>query len=696
MKAENPDNYPSITDAEAKLARWDTEASRYLSKWHPQAKEDIAFRHGHQWTRSDEQMMNGSTDDDEDGRPRSPRPMVTFNRINSLVNATYGAIIHNPMGISFIERAQTPEDEGISKHVMLSSAASYFRDLPVWSAETEERDSCLDMLSCGIGVQQMMAETEITGQVELMGRRIDPLTVAWDTRAKAMGLTDRRWHYRKAALSEDEMQDEFGGVPAPRASDDASSSPATPEQPGVESEDNYEVKHWQWFESEKFKTVITMEGKVDLSLRELKDLKEHEDYIFADEAAAEMVGRRRVYWEAFTHGGTIMRIQKIPVKSFTYLFLTGIRDDETGLWYGMVRDAKDPQRWANKFLSLFIWVVATSGKGIIAEEGAFPNAQDAQRDWANPAVITEAVKGAVSGGQIMPKPESKLPPSAHEILAFCNAAVREVTGISLEIIAQQMNDQSGVVEESRKAAAMAVVAWAFASLRDYYRMHGYLLLRFIAEYIEPERLVKVVDSSGQAQFKPFTYEEATYEVEVDEIPMSPNKRAEIHRTLVAYAPIVTQPDILPGFKMEYLAQMAESSGLPAENVRRLKQAMSPPPDPMAEEAKAVQLETGKAELRKLIAEEVKLQAAALLDVAKAKETGQDAETAQRIAQTEIEQKVIEGNLKLQLQERKADQELQKGTMKLQMDDARNRQALQHQYDQQQLRAAEPSKNGDSE
>jgi len=695
MKADNPDGYPSLRDAEATLALRRSEATRYLNGWHVQAKEDIAFRHGHQWGKEDAALMNGG-DDDEDGRGRLVRPMVTFNRINSLVNATYGAMIHNPMGISYIQRAQTPEDEQISKHVLLSSAALYFREQPLWDAPTQERDSALDMLTCGIGVQQLMAETEITGQVELMGRRIDPLSVGWDTRAKAMGLTDRRWHFRKAMLSREEMDEEFGGVPEARASDEPSSTPAGPEEPGVESDDNFEVLHWQWFESEKFKSVLTMEGPQDISLRDLKGLKEGEDYVYEDEFSAQQVKRRRVYWEAFTHGGTIMRIRKIPVGAFTYLFLTGIRDDENGYWYGMVRDAKDPQRWANKFLSLFIWVVATSGKGIIAEEGAFPNAQDAQRDWANPAVITEAIKGAVSGGMIMPKPESKLPPSAHEILSFCNAAVREVTGISLEIVAQQMNDQSGVVEESRKAAAMAVVAWAFAALRDYYRAHGSLLLRFIAEYIEPDRLVKTVDASGQAQFQPFTYEEASYEVEVDEIPNSPNKRAETHRTLVAYAPIVQQPDIPPGFKMEYLTQMAETSGLPAENVRRLKQAMVPPPDPMAEQMEMAQFQTVIEELNKLRAEVVKLQSASFLDVAKAIETGQEAQTAERIAATELYYRDQEHQLDRADKIESMAIKRQENEDALEFKQRGQNIALSGQFAQQQLRAAEPKKEGSSE
>lgn len=690
MKVENDDGYPDLKACEATLALRRTEATKYIAKWHPQAKEDIGFRHGHQWGEADRQLMNGGDGDDEIAR--APRPMVTFNRINSLLHATHGAMVHNPMGLSYVRRAQTPENEQIQKDVLLSSAASYFRELPLWDAETQERDSSMDMLTCGIGVQQLMAETEITGQVELVGRRIDPLSVGWDTRAKAMGLTDRRWQFRKVMLSREEMDEEFGGVPEARAASEPSSTPAGPEEPGVESDDNFEVLHWQWFESEKFKSVLTIDGPKDLSLRELKALKEGEDYVYEDEAASEQVKRRRAYWEAFTHGGTIMRIRKIQVKAFTYIFMTGIRDDDTGLWYGMVRDAKDPQRWANKFLSLSIYNMAVSGKGILAEEDAFPNASEAQRDWANPAVITMTNTGAISGGKIMPKPENKLPPSVHEILNFCNAAVREVTGISLEIVAQQSNDQSGIVEESRKSAAMAVVAWAFASLRDYYRAHGHLLLRFIAEYIEPDRLVRTVDASGQAQFQPFTYEDATYEVEVDEIPNSPNKRAETHRTLVAYAPIVQQPDIPPGFKMEYLTQMAETSGLPAENIRRLKQAMVPPPDPMAEQMKALQFETLMQEVEKLKAEVVKLQSAALLDVAKAKETGTEAETAERIAATEVFYRDQEHQQDLAFKGQKAAMDLQEDRNKLEMSAEKNAMALQQQYAQQQIRAAEPQRN----
>ena len=699
MRTRNDDGYPDLPALRARLPKWRSEAEDYLGEWHPQAKEDMAFYHGHQWLEADKIAMEGRP-----GVPLSKRPMATFNRTAPIVRATYGAMVHNQMEIGYVRRVGAPDASGgVAKDEVLSAGAQYFRSQPIWNAAAEERDLFHDLLCIGLGCSQLITETEITGETEIVGRRVDPFCVGWDTRATRSGLVDRRWNFYKTRLSEQEVIEEFGKVPSKEEVAHGGRA-TTNDRPGIKSEDGFEIYHWQWFEVEKFYRVFVPgpDGEAvsaDIPAKDLRAMEEGIDYVFPEVAPMEFdrtVRRRRQYWEAFCHGDTILRVNKIEVNAFTYDFVTGIRDQETGLWYGLIRDAKDPQRWANKFMSLFIWNVMVSGKGVYAEADAFDDIEEAQRDWVNPARMTITRPGAVSAGKIAPKPENKLPPSADKILDFSTAAVREVLGVPLEQIAQQMNDQSGVVEESRKTAAMAVVAWAFAAHRDYLHRHGHLLLKFMVAYIDHGRLIKTVDPYGQSQFLPFTAEEAAYEVEVDEVPNSPNKKAEVHRTLVAYAPLLQQPEIPASFKTAYLLEMMRSSSIPSDTVRRLEQAASPPPDPMAEQMKAIQVETVIQELEKLKAEVVKLQSAALLDVAKAKETGQDAETAQRIAETEIQQKAIEGEMKLELQERKMDHELTRGTMKLQMDEARNQQALQHQVAQQQIRAAEPRNNGDRE
>lgn len=664
MKVDNPDRYPDVEDRENRLAKWRTEFETFCPPQHKEIREDMGFRHGHQWSTKDKKIMDGTLDV---GEVRAPRPMVTFNRIPALINSVYGAMVHNQMGIGYVRRVPTPMDtaEGVAKDEILSAAAEYFRNMPCWGAEYEDADMFLDMLTCGIGCQQLVVDTEITGQPEIVGRRINPLHMGWDTRAKQVALRDRRWNFYKTRLSADEVKDEFGALPDKTTDGSGESIPThddSDDRPGIESDDGYRIYHWQWFESEKFFKVVVVDPQTgqpqetDILQKDIGKLTEGQDFAYLN--GDKTVRRRRVYWEAFTHDNNILRINKIQVNAFTYEFAVGQRDDTTGCWYGVVRDAKDPQKWANKFLSLFMWIIATSGKGIMAEEGVFDSTQGAERDWSNPAVITTVAAGAISMNRIMPKPEAKLPPGAADILQFSTAAVREVTGISLEMIAGQMNDQAGVVEESRKSAAMAVVAWAFKSFRAYYHRHGHLLLRFMTEYIDRGRLIKTVDPSGKSMFQPFNYDDVVYEVEVDEVPNSPNKKAEVHAALIAYTPMVQQPDIPGKFKTAFMMELLRSSPLPSDAVRRLEESTQQK-DPMAEQQAQIamqsavldnQLKQAQAQLAAAMAAEKQASAEtlgpktqagieaqgsqALLNIAKARDLGSD--TADKQAQSEID------------------------------------------------------------
>jgi len=637
MKVENPDGYKGLKKREETIVKWRSEFETYAADiQHPKMREDMRYVHGDHWAAEDKAKM-----------AETKRPMVVFNRVAALVDATYGAMIFNQMGISYVQRVATPAGGQISKHELLSSAAAYFRALPHWNAEAEDRDMFKDMLTCGIGAQEMIVDNEVTGDDEIVARRLDPFSVGWDTRAKRVGLMDRRWHFRKTRLSEDEFKDEFGSLP--EGSQPGSRLMA--DTPGDKSEDPYEVYIFEWYETERFHRVTLLDAdglpaapSFDAVPADLKGMTEgvHFEY---DPPGDKTPRRRRAYWRAHVHGDSILRIRKLVCWAVT--FATGKRDDTDGSWYGMVRNAKDPQDWANKFLSLVIYIIATSGKGIMAEDGVFPPDADFEKDWANPAKPSIVAAGAISGNRIAPKQQSALPPNLSDLLAFATSAVREVVGVSLETVAAQMNDQSGVVEESRKNAAMAVVAWAFASLRDFYRQQGHCLLKYMTSYIPQGRLIRTLGAAGEGQqFLPLTYEDAVYEVEVDEVPNSPNKKAESHRVLTAFAPILMQPDMPPPVKLQYVVEMLNSSSLSSDAVRRIEAAGNQP-NPAAEQAQQIQLQTAMAQLQELAAKVEELQSQAELNRAKAQEIGGSVERRAIESAIDIDERQQTANLKLE-------------------------------------------------
>ena len=61
--------------------------------------------------------------------------------------------------------------------------------------------------------------------------------------------------------------------------------------------------------------------------------------------------RVKRYFKAIVGAKVLKLVAGAEKGGFSYKFLTGKRDRNRGTWYGIVRAMRDPQLWANKFLS---------------------------------------------------------------------------------------------------------------------------------------------------------------------------------------------------------------------------------------------------------------------------------------------------------------------------------------------------------
>ena len=119
---------------------------------------------------------------------------------------------------------------------------------------------------------------------------------------------------------------------------------------------------------------------------------------------------REVYKQAFLGNELLKPAGPAPIKGqFSWKCITGEIDAQKNVWFGLVKVMRDPQMWANKWLSQILHILNTTAKGgIIAELDAFEDMTEAEQGYARPDTITWATKGAISDQKIMAKPGAGL------------------------------------------------------------------------------------------------------------------------------------------------------------------------------------------------------------------------------------------------------------------------------------------------
>jgi hypothetical protein len=91
---------------------------------------------------------------------------------------------------------------------------------------------------------------------------------------------------------------------------------------------------------------------------------------------------RKVYKRAFL-GNELLQKGDAPIKGrFSWACITGELDRNKGHWFGLIKTMRDPQMWANKWLSQTLHILNTTAKGgIVGEMDAFADMTEAEEKW---------------------------------------------------------------------------------------------------------------------------------------------------------------------------------------------------------------------------------------------------------------------------------------------------------------------------
>lgn len=561
------------------------EATEGLAGWRTEARESYDFAAGDQW----DEESKAKLEEEE-------RPAVTFDRIGVFIDAVCGMEVNNRQMIKYF-----PVEAGdVHVNDVLSQSVKYFEN--DCGAEDEDSEASRDAIVCGIGVTETVLSTDIHPDGAPCVIRRDPLNVWFDPKATKRNLSDRRYQFHGDWMDEAEARLRWpdgsfsGDMPSnARMSTNHIADKAFEYRENAEVDDKREnqvfILHYQCFKKvDNYRLRDPNTGEItDFSKSQFTAAKKMFAGQFGREPALAtekspsgdyIKTTKKVFYRAFLSGGDILEQNVLKVADFTFKFITFKRDRNKRRWYGLVRSLKDPQRWANKWLSQILHIVNTNAKGgAFVETGALVDPKNAEELWAkaNPLILLK--EGGID--KIRERGQSSYPNGLDRLMQFAFNALPMVSGINLEVLGLADREQAGVVESQRRQSAFTILAPLFAAIREYRKARGRLMLAFM-KFVPQGTLVKINGKAGE-QWVPLVYEDTTYDVRIDQAPDSPDYKKQVWESLGQILPAMMKagypipPEILTfsplptSVSEQWVAWIKEQGWMPPEQKAQMEQ-----------------------------------------------------------------------------------------------------------------------------
>lgn len=612
------------SDSDALLARlkgWFRKDKEATAKWRRNAREDFDFVAGEQWPEEDKTRMKNLM-----------RPMLTFNRVMPVVQSVSGSEIANRKEVRYIGR----ELGDAKPNEILTQAAIWFRDLS--DADDEDSDAFWDSTVCGIGWTDSTLDFDTDPEGTPETECCNPLEIVWDASARKKNLLDKRRVSRVRRMSMAEAREMFPGIDPERLNaswavlddDDQEHHSNDPEDRYADDDNETEhardekevcIVHMQWKETIEEYIVIDPQTGSEVRTDRKGAARASAIYTIMGVSAMPRKVKRKVVKEAYL-GKDIIKGPEDALcpEHFRYNAITAYQNRRSGLFYGLVQQMRDPQKWANKWLSQAVDILQSQANGgIMMEKGAVENPRKFEKEWTNPKAIVEVADGTLSnpmGPRIQPRPQAQFPVGFYQLMEFAISSVRDVTGINIEMLGMREANQPASLEYQRRQAGMTILQPLFDNLKRYRREQGEVLLYIIQEYLSDGRLVRIVGQQGEQYVPLIRQADKKYDIIVDDAPAAPDQKERVWQFI---GPMFMQ--LPPQLQMVFV----DYAPLPETVKMKVKEAIQSVM-PAQQQASELAQQKGQAEIGKAQAEIGKMQSEAkeneaemVLDYAKAQE-----------------------------------------------------------------------------
>lgn len=544
------------------LKNWVSESWKAQAEFREQAEDDFAFLDGHQWTDTEKQDLSEQS-----------RIAIVFNRTAVIIGSVAGSEINNRTEVQFIPR----EIGDVKPNEVLTAGGEWFRD--VSDAEDAESEAFQHMLVTGIGVTETSLDWEADPEGEPAIDVIDPLEFGWDCHARKKGLTDARYFFRVREMPREEAQERFPDVDVsdvdcgwlPSSGEGGQEVDVPGDEYAASDPDHEDLKETvkvvqiQWRERERVVEFVdpTTGQRSEMSQKRFNELVKN----FGVAVPSRTITRWTWYQAFLGMNGILEENQPDPERP-TFHVMTGTWDRKEKRFYGLLRSMRDPQKFANKWLSQTLHIIGANSKGgVMVEEGAVTSIKEFEESWAAADSVTWVKSGMLE--KIREKTGPQMPAALMALTEFAITSIRDVSGVNMELLGLRDANQPGVLEYQRRQSAMTTMARYFDALRYYRKRQGHSILNFLRNYIAPQgRLVRLV-KEDQTQFVPLAMDEsvAKYDVIVDDAPSAPNEKEKAWSVIEQMMPLLMQAEL----SLEDWADILEYSPLPSSFADKVRE-----------------------------------------------------------------------------------------------------------------------------
>lgn len=263
------------------------------------------------------------------------------------------------------------------------------------------------------------------------------------------------------------------------------------------------------------------------------------------------------YYRAYMAGNKKLKEQEILTGNYTYQFLTCFEDwsePEHRYFFGVMRPMRDPQQYANKFLSHAVHMWSSNPKGaLLAEKSFFEDKEKAATEWAEPTGFMTVRDGALQSA----RPRFQHLTTSVSLRGIESLLSHAIGSVSASVGVSEQYFVGGAADLKRTAAqsiehvtqqSLITLSNPFDSLKLYRERHARLTLGFIREYLDEKIIRRVLgpDSIVLAAIKEpdFVY---SYDVIVEDAPESKSQQDEAFRTMMEnnFLPQLLQMGVAP-------------------------------------------------------------------------------------------------------------------------------------------------------